>query len=99
MKLLTTIGVTFIGALLATAPALAQEPAAQQNAGTAQQAPQQVNAAEAMDQLEAAYQKEYAFLEAQLRDLRQRRADFDAEASRDEADKQAKIDQIGRAHV
>ncbi len=47
-----------------------------------------------MDQLEAAYQKEYAFLEAQLRDLRQRSADFERESSRSEADKQAKIDRM-----
>lgn len=47
-----------------------------------------------MDQLQAAYQKEYAFLEAQLRDLRQRSADFDTESSRSEADRQAKIDRM-----
>jgi len=46
----------------------------------------------AMDQLQAAYQKEYAFLEAQLRDLRQRSADFQKDSSRSEADKDAKID-------
>ncbi len=55
---------------------------------------QQINEAGAVDQLEAAYQKEYAFLEAQLRDLRQRSVDFVRESSRSEADKQAKIDRM-----
>lgn len=95
MKLLTTmIGVVSVSVLLAMAPARAQDPSAGQNAGAAAAAPQAVNPSDAMDQLEAAYQKEYAFLEAQLRDLRQRRADFDTEASRDEADKQAQIDRV-----
>jgi biopolymer transport protein ExbB len=52
----------------------------------------QIDASEAVDQLEAAYQKEYAFLEAQLRDLRQRRSTFEAEATRAENEKQAQID-------
>lgn len=49
---------------------------------------------DALDQLQAAYQKEYAFLEAQLRDLRQRSADFGGESSRSEADKEAQIDRM-----
>lgn len=46
----------------------------------------------ALDRLEAAYQKEYAFLEAQLRDLRARRLAFESEAARTEAAKQGQID-------
>ena len=93
MKQLTMMfAAVFATAVLATAPANAQEPPNQQPASEAPSAPPQVNPAQAMDQLEAAYQKEYAFLEAQLRDLRKRSSDFDAEASRDEADKQSKID-------
>jgi len=52
----------------------------------------QISETDAMDQLQAAYQKEYAFLEAQLRDLRQRSADFEKDSARSEADKEAKID-------
>ena len=52
----------------------------------------QINEVDAIDRLESAYQKEYAFLEAQLRDLRQRSADFEKESRKAESDKQAKID-------
>lgn len=48
----------------------------------------------ALDQLEAAYQREYAFLEAQLRDLRARLTDFNAEADSDERAKEAEIDLV-----
>lgn len=51
-----------------------------------------VNEQDALDQLEAAYQKEYAFLEAQLRDLRSRVDRFNEQASRDEANKESQID-------
>jgi biopolymer transport protein ExbB len=51
-----------------------------------------VNEADALDQLEAAYQKEYAFLEAQLRDLRARVAEFDSQSARDAAAREAQID-------
>ncbi|MGA9574850.1 MAG: MotA/TolQ/ExbB proton channel family protein [Lysobacterales bacterium] len=95
MKILTTLpGVIFVTGLLITGNVHAQEPADPQTSVAASPAPQKVNATGAMDQLEAAYQKEYAFLEAQLRDLRKRSSDFDAEANRDEADKQAKIDRV-----
>ncbi len=52
----------------------------------------QVNKAKAVDELNTAYQKEYAFLEAQLQDLRQRKAKFEAESSQAEARKKARID-------
>jgi biopolymer transport protein ExbB len=53
-----------------------------------------VNEQDALDQLEAAYQREYAFLEAQLRDLRTRVNDFDTTARRDEQSKEAEIDRM-----
>lgn len=49
---------------------------------------------EALDQLEAAYQKEYAYLEAQLRDLSRRVEAFGQQAARDEAAKEAQIDAV-----
>jgi len=88
----TILSVVSVITFMAAAPVFAQETTPSQGGSAAPNAPQPVNAAQAMDQLEAAYQKEYAFLEAQLRDLRQRSSDFDKEASRDEADKQARID-------
>ncbi len=90
----TLLTVVFMSALPATVPALAQDPAPQQNNVAAPPATPQVDAAEVMGQLEAAYQKEYAFLEAQLRDLRQRSTEFDTESARAEADKQARIDRM-----
>ncbi|MEM1411422.1 MAG: MotA/TolQ/ExbB proton channel family protein [Pseudomonadota bacterium] len=53
-----------------------------------------INETDALDQLDAAYQREYAFLEAQLRDLRARLTDFNAEADQDERTKEAEIDQV-----
>ncbi len=89
MKTVSLIGL-LIG--LVTAPAYAQDTAVKQGENAAAAVTQQIDSGDAIDQLEAAYQKEYAFLEAQLRDLRQRSADFQAESSRAEAEKQAKID-------
>jgi biopolymer transport protein ExbB len=54
--------------------------------------PAVVDSVEAGEKLQAAYQKEYAFLEAQLRDLRQRSAEFSNQATRAESEKQAQID-------
>ena len=75
---------------LLTSAALAQQPAP----GTqpADSPAPAVSKDQAMDQLETAYQKEYAFLEAQLRDLRQQRAEFEAEAARSMNERQAQID-------
>jgi len=89
MKTLPLIGLV---SLLLASPAPAQDSPAQQTESAALPQAPQINKEEAIDQLEAAYQKEYAFLEAQLRDLRQRSADLQTESSRSEADKQAKID-------
>jgi biopolymer transport protein ExbB len=51
-----------------------------------------VNERDALDQLEAAYQREYAFLEAQMRDLRARVNEFNTTARRDEQAREAEID-------
>jgi biopolymer transport protein ExbB len=80
-------------AVLATAlalPAWGQQP--QEGAAPATPPVPPVNEADAMDQLQAAYQKEYAFLEAQLRDLRARSDAFETESSRAEAAREAQIE-------
>lgn len=46
------------------------------------------------DELQAAYQKEYAFLEAQVRDLNTRLAEFDSSSRQAETSKEAQIDRI-----
>lgn len=53
-----------------------------------------VNEEQALEQLEAAYQKEYAFLEAQLRDLRTRVDSFNQQSSRDETNKEQQIARV-----
>jgi biopolymer transport protein ExbB len=83
------LSAALLGALLGTGALRAQE----QPAAPPAEAPvPAVNEQDALDQLEAAYQKEYAFLEAQLRDLRGRVDSFNAQANRDEANKEAQID-------
>jgi biopolymer transport protein ExbB len=54
----------------------------------------EINPLKTRDELQTAYQKEYAFLDAQLNDLRARQAEFEATASKDQQDKQAAIDRI-----
>jgi biopolymer transport protein ExbB len=51
------------------------------------------------DELEAAYQREYAFLEAQLRDLRTRFGEFEKTSRDAERDKQAQIDRIEGEYI
>ncbi|HET6564173.1 MAG TPA: MotA/TolQ/ExbB proton channel family protein, partial [Xanthomonadales bacterium] len=51
------------------------------------------------DELQAAYQKEYAFLDAQLKDLRARQAEFTASSAKAEKEKQASIDQIEGEYI
>jgi biopolymer transport protein ExbB len=74
-----------------------------QAADTAQtQAPEpvpEINPLKTQDQLQAAYQKEYAFLEAQLRDLQARTAQFDADSQKAERDKEAQIDRIEGEYI
>jgi biopolymer transport protein ExbB len=52
------------------------------------------NPLKTQDELRAAYQKEYAFLEAQLRELQSRLGAFESESRRAENDKEAQIDRV-----
>lgn len=83
----------FLATLLLVNGALAQDP---QNPPIEPSAPPvpAIDGQDALDQLEAAYQREYAFLEAQLRDLRGRLTDFNTQASADENAKEAEIDLV-----
>lgn len=58
-----------------------------------------INPEKARDELERAYQKEYAFLEAQLRDLRQRLEAFERQASSAEREKEAQIDRVEAEYI
>jgi len=51
----------------------------------------QVDETKADNDLRTAYQKEYAFLDAQLRDLKMRSSDFEQESKRQESDKEVAI--------
>lgn len=51
----------------------------------------QIDEKKADTDLQTAYQKEYAFLDAQLRDLRKRSAEFEQESKRQASDKEAAI--------
>ncbi|MGD2127665.1 MAG: MotA/TolQ/ExbB proton channel family protein [Lysobacterales bacterium] len=71
-----------------------QQPESTGAPAPAQQPVPEANPLKTQDELEAAYQKEYAFLEAQLRDLQARVNQFDAEAKKSEGEKEAKIDRV-----
>lgn len=80
--------------LLVSLPVAAQEEASP-GATEAQQPPVPViNPEKSRDELEQAYQKEYAFLEAQLRDLKQRLDAFETMAASAESQKEAQIDAV-----
>ena len=57
------------------------------------------NPLKTQDELQRAYQKEYAFLEAQLRDLQTRLAEFEGESSRAEAQREAQIDRVEGEYI
>ena len=57
------------------------------------------NPLKTQNELQAAYQKEYAFLEAQVRDLQQRLAGFDRESRQAEQDKEARIDRVEGEYI
>ena len=92
-------GPAAVAALLITALAsfnlnlAAQEPAAE-----AAPVPP-VNPLRTQDELQRAYQKEYAFLEAQLRDLQTRLAQFESESRRDEQQREAQIDRVEGEYI
>lgn len=89
---LKTLAVLCLGMAWFAAPALAQDTDDLPEQVGQAVTPVTINTEDAFDKLQAAYQKEYAFLEAQLRDLRQRSADFNRESSQAESEKQAQID-------
>jgi biopolymer transport protein ExbB len=57
------------------------------------------NPLKTQDELQAAYQKEYAFLEAQLRDLQTRLAAFETESQQAERNKEAQIDRVEGEYI
>jgi biopolymer transport protein ExbB len=59
----------------------------------------EANPLKTRDELQAAYQKEYAFLEAQVRELQGRLADFDAESREAERQKEARIDRVEGEYI
>ncbi|MBT8058697.1 MAG: MotA/TolQ/ExbB proton channel family protein [Gammaproteobacteria bacterium] len=59
----------------------------------------EVDPQKALDDLEAAYQKEYAFLDAQIRDLQSRLSDFEGQSARNEREKQAQIDRLEGEYI
>ncbi len=58
-----------------------------------------INPLKTRDELETAYQKEYAFLDAQLNDLRARQTEFEASSAKAQQDKQASIDRIEGEYI
>jgi biopolymer transport protein ExbB len=59
----------------------------------------EVDPGKARDELEAAYQKEYAFLDAQVRDLQSRLRDFEDQSSRAEREREAAIDRLQGEYI
>jgi biopolymer transport protein ExbB len=75
---------------------------AQQEEDATAPAPPPVPAANPLktqDELQAAYQKEYAFLEAQLRDLQDRLSTFSSESQQAERDREARIDRVEGEYI
>jgi biopolymer transport protein ExbB len=82
-----------LGLLFAlTAPVWAQNETANQQEMAAPAPVIEIDPQKARDELEAAYQKEYAFLDAQLRDLQSRLAEFEEQAERQANERQGQID-------
>jgi biopolymer transport protein ExbB len=77
----------------------AQETGEEQPAAPVQPPVPSANPLKTQDDLQAAYQKEYAFLEAQVRDLQARVTAFDAESNRAEREKEAQIDRIEGEYI
>lgn len=90
-----------LGATLATTlPAQPQEAAARPaDQATASTPVPPANPLKTQDELQAAYQKEYAFLEAQLRDLQGRLAAFEAESQQAARDREARIDRVEGEYI
>ena len=58
-----------------------------------------VNPMKTRDELQAAYQKEYAFLDAQLRELRSRLTAFEVDSRQTEADREGLIDRVEGEYI
>jgi biopolymer transport protein ExbB len=58
-----------------------------------------INPLKTRDELQTAYQKEYAFLDAQLKDLQARQAEFEASSAQAQKDKQDSIDRIEGEYI
>ncbi len=58
-----------------------------------------INPLKTRDELQTAYQKEYAFLDAQLKDLRVRQAEFETSSAKAQRDKQASMDRIEGEYI
>lgn len=96
---MNAIKLILAGMVLALAgPALAQDEP-ETPAAEAQPPVPAVNPAKSRDELERAYQKEYAFLEAQLRDLRERKSAFERQAEAAEREKEASIDRVEGEYI
>ncbi len=88
---LTTLYTALFGAALLSNPAFGQ--AGEEQAPTSPPIPPRDDAASAAD-LQQAYRKEYAFLEAQLRDLQARLSRFDGQARTEIAREEGAISQL-----
>ena len=98
-KILSRAGLFSWLAIVAFPQALSAQ---EEPATTAAPAPPPVPAANPLktkDELQVAYQKEYAFLEAQIRDLRSRLAEFDAESQQAERNREAQIDRVEGEYI
>lgn len=58
-----------------------------------------INPLKTRDELQTAYQKEYAFLDAQLKDLRARQAEFETSSAKAQKDRQDSIDRIEGEYI
>jgi len=58
-----------------------------------------INPLKTRDELQTAYQKEYAFLDAQLKDLRARQLEFEGSSAKAQQERQARIDRIEGEYI
>ena len=101
LAILTPLHGAIVGLML-TAAVLPDVGLAQQEEAPATSAPAPVppaNPLKTQDELQAAYQKEYAFLEAQQRELRARLTEFEAESQQAERNKEAQIDRAEGEYI
>jgi biopolymer transport protein ExbB len=85
--------ITLVSSMFGMNVVWAQDQATSAPAAELAPAPE-INPLKTRDELQTAYQKEYAFLDAQLNDLRTRQAEFEASSSKAQKEKEASIDRI-----